>query len=131
MRDRVRRDGMLLALIAVSASACALLPAAAQASVRVTLRPGTGGPRTGFVLRFRNPSRTGMIAGIRRVDQVVVSGPRGSRCVSSVVDSLRPAAAGAGMRTVLRPGGRGRWCSGRFHGRLVAYQSTVCNPGPT
>ena len=130
MTERLRRGGMFLALIAVSAPACALLPATAQASLPVTLRPAAGGPRTGFVLRFRNPSRTGIIAGIRRVDKVLVSGPRGSGCVSSVVDSLRPAAASAGMRTVLRPGGGRHWCRGRFRGRLVVYQSAVCNPGP-
>ncbi len=107
-----------------------LLPGTAQALVRVALRPGTGGPRTGFVLRFRNPSRTGVVAGTRRVDRVLVSGPRASRCVSALTYGLRPAAAGAGMRAVLRPGGRRPWCTGRFHGRLVAYASTACTPGP-
>lgn len=130
MREHACRGGRFLILIALVLPAFVLLPGAAQASVRVTLRPGTGGPRTGFVLRFRNPSRTGMVAGTRRVDEVLVSGPHGSGCVSTLTYSLRPAAAGAGMRTVVRPGGRRHWCTGRFHGRLVAYESTPCTPGP-
>ncbi len=117
-------------MIALTAPVFVLVPGAAQASVHVTLHPGTGGPQTGFVLRFRNPSRTGMVAGTRRVDEVLVSGTRASGCVSSLAYSLRPAAAGASMRTVVRPGGRRRWCGGRFHGRLVAYESTTCTPGP-
>ncbi len=131
MWERVRRGGILLALLALAAPAMDLVPATAQALVRVTLRPSVGGARTGFVLRFRNPSPTGLIAGTRRVDEVLVSGPRASGCVFSVTDRLPPAAAGASMRTAVRPGGRRDWCGGRFHGRLVAYQSTVCNPGPT
>ena len=69
-----------------------------------------------------------MVAGIRRVNEG--SGPRASGCVSSLAYSLRPAAAGASMRTVMRPGGRRHWCAGRFHGRLVAFESTACTPGP-
>lgn len=130
MRESLRRGRKLLALIALSATVLALAPAVAQASVRVTLRPAAGGPHTGFVLRFRNPSPTGIVAGTRRVDQVLVIGPHGSGCVSSVAESLRPAAAGTSMRTVLRPGAGRHWCGGRFQGRLVAYQSTACSPGP-
>jgi len=129
MRERLCRGGRFLVLIALIVPAF-VLPGTAQASVRVALRPGTGGPRTGFVLRFRNPSRTGMVAGTRRVDEVLVSGPRASNCVSTLTYSLRPAATGAGMRTVVRPGARRHWCTGRFHGRLVAYESTACTPGP-
>lgn len=111
-RREAPRPDALIALIVPAF----VLPGTAQASVRVTLRPRTGGPRTGFVLRFRNPSRTGKVAGVRRVDEVLVSGPRASNCVSTLTYSLRPAATGAGMRTVVRPGAGDIGAQGAFMG---------------
>ncbi|GAC1577729.1 MAG: hypothetical protein NVS3B18_11450 [Candidatus Dormibacteria bacterium] len=123
--------GIILALIAgVAPATAAAFPVAIRASVRIVLSPSSGGPRTAFVLRFRNPARTGTVSGIRRVDRVLVSGPHVAGCVSSLTVRLAPAAAGARVRSVLRPRGRRRWCSGRFHGRLVASQSITCTPGP-
>ncbi|HET9102264.1 MAG TPA: hypothetical protein VFN55_02830 [Solirubrobacteraceae bacterium] len=126
MRERALRGGLGLAVTLVVAVAAT---AGSAATLRLSLKPGTGGVHTGFVLRFRNPVQTGTVAGLRRTDRVMVAGPRGSGCTSRVSYALRPARAGAMVRTVIRSGRR-RWCSGRYRGQVIADIVSSCRPGP-
>lgn len=121
----------MIRVASVLGALAVFLPApAALAAVHVSLRPGTGGPRTRFTLSFRAPARTGTFSGLRRVNRVIVSGPRGSQCASSVSGTLPAARAGARLRVMIAPGRGRHWCGGRFHGRLVAYESVLCSGSP-
>ena len=130
MRERARRGGLWPAtILAVLIVALTLPAASSEATLGLSLKPGTGGGHTGFVLRFRNPSPTGNVAGLRRTDRVVVSGPRGSGCTSGVNYALPAARAGARVKTIIRSGRR-KWCPGRYSGRLIAYVVSSCQPSP-
>lgn len=113
------------ALVAVAGAAPSAL-----ATVRMTVRPVTGGIHTRFAVRFRNPSQTGTSAGFRRTERLLVAGPRGRGCVSSGVYRVRPATAGAAMRVIVAPAAGRHWCTGRFQGSLMLDQGLVCDPSP-
>lgn len=124
MRLRVCTSGLALAVLAALGTAPSAL-----ALTRVTVRPGTGKPTTKFVLTFRAPARTGTIGTVRSHYQIAASGPKGKRCVTSVVATLGPTKLHAHVKVTLRPRGHGGiWCSGRFHGRVLEYQTVVCGP---
>ncbi len=128
MRQPARLTGLALAIACLIVSGFGVTRAGA--AVRVTVRPGIGGAHTRFELRFRNPAQTGTVAGVRRADRIVVSGPAGLGCLSSLTYVIRPAGAGDTIRVTLGPSRGSRWCAGRFVGRLIAYQSITCRPGP-
>jgi hypothetical protein len=122
MRQRVFALVLAAALLALGA-----LASTAAASVRVYVSPSSGKPTTKFVVRFRAPSATG--ASLHRRYELYVSGTRGRRCTASVSMAIGATSVGSRMRLTLKPNGRGgAWCAGKFHGRIVEYISTVCQP---
>lgn len=122
MRQRVFALVLATALLALGAFA-----STAAASVRVYVSPSSGKPTTKFVVRFRAPSATG--AALHRRYELYASGAGGSRCTSSVSMAIGATGAGSRVRLTLKPNGRGgTWCAGKFHGRIVEYLSTVCEP---
>jgi hypothetical protein len=121
MRERVWAIALGLAMVGVG-----LLPAAASASTRVYITPGTGRPGTHFVLRFRAPERTGRIGAIRRTDHLYISSAKHAGCISSVRLTITPMGPGARVRITLRPKGKTQWCVGRFRGRIVRTEALIC-----
>ncbi len=118
--------------------ACAGIPASADAAptatVAATVKPGKGTPSTRFVVRFQAPQSTGVAGNTRvqyAVDASLRSHPKG--CVSSISATVDHADAGSLVGVKLNPrSAGGRWCSGRFHGKIEEFVSTVCVgcPGP-
>ena len=119
----------LAALLVAGAPAQA---AGAGLSTHVSVKPGSGNPRTRFVLSLRIPEATGTFGSVVRHDTLSVSGPRGRRCVSSVTVRLRSAKRGARLTLTLRPAslGTGGWCTGEFNGRVVQHEGLRCPPRP-
>ncbi|HEY2006744.1 MAG TPA: hypothetical protein VGG87_09850 [Solirubrobacteraceae bacterium] len=103
------------------------LATSALALTRVSVRPGTGGPKTHFVIRFRAPERTGRIGAIRRTDRLYATGPKASGCISTVRLTLPPVRRGDTVRVVLRPRTTAKWCAGRFRARIVRTESLICS----
>jgi hypothetical protein len=106
----------------------------ADASVhreRVHVRPSSGSPNTVFVLTFRVPERTGRHGAVQRDDMVSASAARGSTsCIESIDVRAPDAAAGARVRVSLDPGRLGgRWCRGRYDGRVEELQRPACARG--
>ena len=125
MRKSVFALVLAIALLALSA-----LASTAAAAVRVYVSPTSGGPTTKFVVHFRAPSATG--SALHRRYELYASGPRGSRCTSSVARAIGSTGIGSRVRVTLTPGGRGgTWCAGKFRGRIVEYISSVCEPMKT
>jgi len=106
--------------------------AGAGPSTHVSVKPGSGNPRTRFMLSLRIPEATGTFGSVVRRDTLSVSGPRGGRCVSSVTVRLRSAKRGARLTLTLRPAslGTGGWCTGEFNGRVVQREVLRCPPRP-
>lgn len=105
----------------------AALASSAAASVRVYVSPSIGKPTTHFVVRFRAPSETGLT--LHRRYELYASATKGSRCTSSVADAIGATSVGSHVRVTLKPARTGgRWCTGKFRGRIVEYISTVCQP---
>jgi hypothetical protein len=115
-----------VAVSGLAVVALALLAAGALALTRVSVTPGRGGPRTHFVFRFRAPERTGRIGAIRRSDRLSVSGPRRTRCEASLSRTLAPVKRGAHVKLTVAPRRTSRWCTGRFHARIVRTEALVC-----
>ncbi|MGZ4171566.1 MAG: hypothetical protein ACXVRN_09385 [Solirubrobacteraceae bacterium] len=138
-RARVARATLAVALTALLAppALLALLAASAQAasapSTRVSVTPGSGGPRTHFGFTFRVPVAIGTFGSVIRRDTLSVNGPKGTRCVSRASATLRTARKGARARLTLGPGpaSRGGWCAGVWHGTVVQTVVLRCSPGPT
>jgi hypothetical protein len=106
--------------------------AAAGPSTRVSVTPGSGGPRTHFVFRFRVPVAMGTFGSVIRRDTLSVTGPRGGRCVSRASTTLRSARKGARAKLTLTPGpaARGGWCAGLWHGTVVQSVVLRCSTNP-
>jgi hypothetical protein len=115
-----------VATLGLSLLTMGALATAAVALTRVYVRPGSGGPKTHFVIRFRAPEQTGRIGAIRRTDHLYVTGPKTSGCISTVRLALRPVRRGAQVRLTLRPKTTTKWCLGRFQGRIVRAESLIC-----
>jgi hypothetical protein len=116
----------------VVAGVAVLMPAAAQARVRVSMKPGSGRPTTRFTVSFRTPNRTGRFGSIHRTDVLRAMGPQArGGCVSRLSTTLAPTRKGRRVRVKLNPRSfGGAWCVGRFHGSVVEHQSTLCPVGP-
>jgi len=131
MTRLARRAGLAVALAgALAASAQA---AGAGPATRVSVKPGSGGPRTRFALTFRVPVAIGTYGSFVRRDTASVKGPRGTRCVSSATATLRRARKGAKAKLTVGPGpvSRGGWCAGLWHGTVVQSEVVRCAPSPT
>jgi hypothetical protein len=121
---RLRVSASVLALAVLSSLAFA---SGAFAATHVTVKPGAGKPTTKFVASFRAPARTGVIGTISSHYQLSAVGPKGNSCVSSVSMALAPTKLHAHVKVTLRPRGHGGvWCSGKFHGKILEFQSILC-----
>jgi hypothetical protein len=131
MARLARRVALAVALAgALAASAQA---ASAAPSTRVSVKPGSGGPRTHFAVTFRVPVAIGTFGSVVRRDTVRVNGPRATRCVSSATATLRRARKGAKAKLTLGPGSvaRGGWCAGLWHGTVLQTEVPRCIASPT
>jgi hypothetical protein len=83
------------------------------------------------VVSWRSPDRTGIHGSLRRTDQLSASvAHAGSGCVAGA--GARAPAAAAGARVSVRltaAGARGRWCPGRWTGRIEELETPVCKAG--
>ena len=129
--------GAALGTTAVTVALTAVLAASTQAaglgpSTKVSVIPGSGGPRTHFTFRFRVPVATGTFGSVIRRDTLSVSGPRVAGCVSRASATLRKARKGSRARLAIGPGAvsRGGWCAGLWHGTVVQTEVLRCKPIP-
>ena len=121
------RPRVLGLVLAATLFAVAALASSAAASVRVYVSPSIGKPTTHFVVRFRAPSATGTT--LHRRYELYASATKRSHCTSSVADAIGATSVGSHVRMTLKPARTGgRWCRGKFHGRIVEYISVVCQP---
>ncbi|MGH2867848.1 MAG: hypothetical protein ACRDNK_09820 [Solirubrobacteraceae bacterium] len=123
MRERLR--AVLLALIVI---ALGVLAAAASAASPAGVTPAPAHRHTRFTISFHTQMATGMFAGVRRIDQVSVKGPQRNGCVGSASVDAGTQPANALVKVHLSPGTGHSWCTGRFHGTVVQYQSIMCGP---
>jgi hypothetical protein len=131
------KRGAALGTTAVTVALTAVLAASTQAaglgpSTKVSVTPGSGGPRTHFTFRFRVPVAIGTSGSVIRRDTRSVRGPQGPRCRSSASATLRKARKGARAKLTLVPGSgtSGGWCGGLWHGPVVQAEVLRCIPGP-
>jgi hypothetical protein len=132
-----RMPGAALGATAAAVVVTAALAASTQAaslgpSTKVSVTPGSGGPRTHFTFRFRVPVATGTFGLVIRRDTLSVTGPRAAGCVSNASAVLRTARKGSRARLSIAPGApsRGGWCAGLWHGTVVQSEVGRCRPGP-
>jgi hypothetical protein len=121
--ERLRAAGLVLAVIAFG-----VLAAAAAAASQAGVTPAPGHRHTRFTISFHTQMATGTFVGMRRTDQVSVTGPQRSGCVGSASVGAGPQPADSLVKVHLGPGSGHRWCTGRFHGEVVQYQSSTCGP---
>ncbi|MGI9185781.1 MAG: hypothetical protein ACR2GZ_12640 [Solirubrobacteraceae bacterium] len=123
MREGLRAAGLALGVIGFG-----VLSGAAAAASQAGVTPAPGHPHTRFAISFHTQMATGMFAGIRRTDQVSVKGPRRSGCVGSASAGVGTQPANSLVKVHLSPGSVHHWCTGRFHGEVVQFQSIICGP---
>jgi hypothetical protein len=93
--------------------------------------PAAGTPTSTFVVSFVSPSRTGVIGTKRFLDKLTaVSTKAGKGCLSQVDSSVPVARKGQRVGVRLDPLALGgRWCSGRYTGKIIELQTLVCPRG--
>jgi hypothetical protein len=130
-RSLVRVVSVLLVSLALAAAAAAGAGAAPTARIQVT--PASGGSQTVFVLRFRAPSRTGVMGRMRRFDLLGAAAPRGAvkgGCLATITVPLAAAKKGSRVRVTLDPHKLGaHWCAGTYHGQIEELEGPVCPRG--
>ncbi len=92
----------------------------------VTVTPKVGKPNTRFVVTFRAPDATGIHGGLRRSYEVSATGGANG-CSSGGGVALPATRKGAHVRVVLGPPS-GRWCPGRYAGKVEEWLRPVCGP---
>jgi hypothetical protein len=99
--------------------------------VPVVVTPSSGSPLITFTLSFRAQERTGLYGSSQRHDLVVASASPGQGgCVTTLSVHAHDAQTGARVRVRLVPGNLGgRWCVGRYSGRIEEIQTAVCPHG--
>jgi hypothetical protein len=105
--------------------------AAGAALVPATVTPKTGKPTSTFVVAYTAPHRTGVVGTKHVYARVSVTrvGPQ-TGCLSQADATAAAAKRGQRVRVKLDPAAReGRWCIGRFTGRVDEYQTAICPPG--
>ena len=120
--------GGRLALGAVSA-AIAVSSASAFGdadTVRVTVRPASGSPRTHFRIGFRAPASTGPSGSTVRGYEVSATGPSGTGCASYASTAVDSARAGEKVHVTLSPTASSGWCEGTFTGRVDETVTPAC-----
>ncbi len=132
-REPARRTLRTLAgtLVAAATLAGGAWGASAPRTVAVSVKPPDGLPSTTFTITYRTPDRTGLHGALARHDEVMGAIARhGSGCASSLRVRAPDGAAGAPIRVALSPRRlRGRWCTGRWSGRIEELETPVCKPG--
>jgi hypothetical protein len=128
---------VLIAVVAFAALAAVpvagAIPTESVTPVRVHVSPGTGGPRTSFKLRWRNPADLDMVGSVQRSETVEISAPHHSGCVASGEMGVPTTAAGQLVRLALTPGrmstaGSKTWCTGTFRGSVLENERFTCAP---
>ncbi len=85
-----------------------------RATVRVSVKPGTGSGRTRFGVSFRAAVST--VPGLHNVYRVTAGNGTRSGCQSDVAVMAPSTKAGSTVHVVLAPSSSKRWCAGTFHG---------------
>ncbi len=123
------RAAALLALLGIAA-----IPTVAEAiepfglpTVHVSVKPGSGSPRSRFVVSFKAEIGTGTIGSGQGIYRIAASVKARGKCQSSVSAVAPPSATGATVRVRLAPTGGRRWCSGTFRGEVW---NTLIEPCP-
>lgn len=114
--------GCAVALAGLAIAATGL--AGSQTTVRVTVTPKSGGPRTRFVVRFRAPARTGVIGLLDRRYEIKVRG-KGTGCAQSGGAEVPPTHRGQRVSVKLP----GPWCVASYLGKLVETEGPHCRTG--
>jgi hypothetical protein len=93
--------------------------------------PAAGTQTSTFVVSFLSPRRTGVIGSRRFLDKLTaVSTTTGKNCLSQVDSPVPVARKGQRVRVRLDPSALGgRWCTGRYTGKIIELQTLVCPPG--
>jgi hypothetical protein len=109
------------------------IPQQTTPPVPAHVTPGSGGPRTTFTLSWRNPAQRGTDESARRSETVEITGTRHPGCVGAGELAVQPAALQQLMRLSLTPrrmsaAGPRIWCTGTFHGSVVADEHFACAP---
>jgi hypothetical protein len=104
---------------------------AAATLVPAKVIPAAGTPTSTFVVSFISPGRTGVIGTKRLLEKLTaVSATPRKGCLSEVESSVPAARSGQRVHVRLDPfvlGGR--WCIGRYTGKITELQTLVCPPG--
>ena len=120
MRRIVAGSVIVVAGLAVVATGAA----GSRASLKVTVEPRSGGPKTQFVVRFRAPARTGVI-GIEETRYEVQASGKGTGCAHSLATDVPPTRKGQRVSVRLS----GPWCVASYRGKLTETVGPYCRPG--
>jgi hypothetical protein len=106
------------------------VPAAATLAP-ATVVPATGTPTSTFIVSFVSPGRTGVIGTKRLLDRLTAASVTPEKgCLSQVDSSVPDSRRGQRVRVRLDPFVRGgRWCTGRYTGKITELQTLVCPRG--
>ena len=133
--EEMRRTVLIAAAaVAVVAAvpASGAVPVQIGGTTQVHVTPGTGGPRTAFAISFRNPSQTGHVGTMQRIESVALAGTHRSGCVWSGQMPVPAAAAEQMVHLTLAPSrvsaGAGKWCTGTFRGSVMLTEHFHCAP---
>jgi hypothetical protein len=100
---------------------------AQPAAMHVTVKPGTGSPRSHFAVSFRAGAQTATGSLVRSY-QVTASAAKRTGCLSSASATAPAEAKGVMEHVTLSPGNRPAWCTGTYHGQVSLYQTERCGP---
>jgi hypothetical protein len=128
MRWTVRALIALFGLAAIPSGAGGAQPGH-FAMLKVSVRPGTGSPRTAFAVSFQPAASTGAVVPARHVYRVTASTTTRGRCQSGAAAQAAPARAGSRIRVVLSPARATGWCTGTFRGHVWDSTVTPCPHG--
>lgn len=122
---------MLESAAVVIAATLLVCVAAGATLVPATVMPTTGTPASSFVVSFTSPDRTGVIGSKRLLDKLTaVSVTPKKGCLAQVESPVPVARRGQRINVRLDPFALGgRWCTGRYAGKIVELQTLVCPAG--
>jgi hypothetical protein len=122
----------LLLMTATALLICATAGATQFPTEQIDVKPHRGFRTTHFVISFIAPDRAGRIGATDRRYEVVAQGPtQPDRCVKGAVITVDRASAGQTVQVTLNPRkAGGKWCVGRFRGRVEEIREPVCEVKP-
>ena len=97
------------------------------AAMHVTVKPGTGSPRSHFAVSFRAGVQTASGSLVRSY-HVTASAAKRTGCLSSASATAPTEAKGVMEHVTLSPGQRSAWCTGTYQGQVSLYQTERCGP---